>query len=540
MSVALAQFGTALKLIDPCTGTQQTLTLPDGVTIDSTKRPSVASLDLGAVIVYSPSRNLMLLQDGTLILLAPAKPSTNLVAATGAAGNLTGAYQWAYTFIRKDGSGNVITESAMSPLSTAVSFTAQQASLSSIDVSTDTDTVTGRRVYRTLSGGAILYKSFDIDNNTDTTATDNNADASLGILPTNSHRTYEVPGTNAADSSKLQIIVSWKNRIWGVTNGAREKDNVLFSEDGLAYNFGSGNTLVASPKGVEATGVVGFIPRRDQLGVGKRGGLWQITGDSELSFSIIQIGFSKGGIIAPRTIQIINDKAYYLGFDGVNRWDDEAIVSLTDTKVKPWFNTDRYFERDEFVNAFAKFNHLRNQYELHLVEVGQSVGQVWVAWNTDTQAWYGIHRTGIANLTCAATVDCGDGTPQVLVGSASGQVYSLDPDTYHDATVTAIALNVVTPKYVGGEPDLEKLFGELSVVAKTETKGFLTVEATLGQLNEETPQSSAMLVDLTLGRHRLRRLGTGIYAQLEFTEESVDQPVTIFGYELPVSVLGRR
>jgi len=534
MAVALVQFGSSLALIDPDTGASNTLALPDGVTIDSTKRPSVAALDLGAAIVNSPSRNLLLISTGTLVLLAPAKPSTSLVAAVGAAGVLTGNYKYAFSFIRKDGSGNIITESAMSAFSNTVALTADQADLTSIDVSTDTTTVTGRRLYRTLSGGSILFFLADIDNNSATTYTDNTADAALSILPENGHRTFEIPGTNASDTSKLRLITTWKNRLWGVTNNARKLDDVNYTDDGLPYRWGTGgaNTLVAEPKGVTSTGVVGFIARRDQLGIGRRDGLWQITGDSDLSFRIIRIAVDRGGLIGQRSVVVQNDEAFYHGPDGVNFWNDEGVRSLSDATVKPWFSTDRYFKRSEFPNSFAKFNGVRNQYELHLVEVGQSVSQVWIAFNRDAKTFYGIHRTGIANLTCASAVGNLNGVPRVLVGSASGQVYSLDPETYHDATATAIALRVTTPKYLNSDPGRETNWGRLSVVTRPETKGFLTVEATTGRLDDD-PQTNLMLVDLTEEYAKLRHLGKGTTVQLEFSEASVDQPVAILGFDVP-------
>ncbi len=535
MAVALVQFGTSLALVDPDTGAHQTLTLPDSVTIDSTKRPVVATLDLGAVIVNSPSRNLMLTSTLDLILLAPAKPATAPTTALGVAGVLTGAYQYAVSFIRLDASSNVITESAMSPLSTSLTASADKIELTAIPTSTDTNTVTGRRLYRTLSGGTILYHLADITNNTATTYSDNNADASLSILPEQAHRTNEIPGTNAADTYQLVNITAWKNRLWGTTDNPRAKDDVVFTEDGLAYRWeGSDgiNTLVASPKGQESHGVVGFIARRDQLGVVKRSGLWQITGDSDLSFRIIQISFNRGGLLSQRSVCVINDRAFYLGPDGVNHWDDGGVTSLSDQTVRPWFATDRYFERDEFPNSFAKYNAIRNSYELHLVEADETVSQVWVSFNLDTGRFYGIHRTTLTDLTCAAYVENENGVPRVLLGSSTGQVYQLDPDTFHDGTATAISFRVKTPKYTNSDAGRETQWGELTVVTRPEDTGLLLVEATVGRL-DDAAQTNQMGVDLTQEYGRLRRLGKGTTVQLEFIEESVNQPVAVLGFDVP-------
>lgn len=540
MATVLAQTGTSLVLINPVTGATETLDLPDGVTIDSTKLPSIATLALGAVVVYSPTRNLLLTQDRTLVLLNPAKPSAAPTAAVGTAGVLTGAYQYAVSFIRKDANDNIITESAMSPLSASVTASADKIELTSIPVSTETDTVTGRRLYRTLSGGTILFHLADIDDNSATTYSDNNADASLSILPENEHRTEEVPGTNASDTYKLRLVVSWKNRIWGLSTDPKQQDAILYTEDGLVYRWG--NELSAYPVGQDRHGVVGLAPRRNELGVLKRDGLWQITGDSDASFSIVQIAIQRAGCVAPRSIVTVNDEVFWLGPDGCYQWGVEGVTSITDERTRPWFLSDRYFERSLFPNAFAKFNTLRDQYELHLVEVDETTSAVWVAFQRSKKAWFGIHRTSVTTLNCATNVETDDGIPLVLIAGQDGYLYSLNENTFHDGpsdNKSAIEWSVVTPKYYGDAPDIEHTWLEPSVLTKVETGGMMGMRATLGRAGD-SPQTAEMGVDLTLERERLRRLGLGASAQLEFYQNDVDQPVTLYGFELPFFETGRR
>jgi len=532
MAVVLAQVSDTLLLVDPDTGATEALTLPDSVTIDVTKKPSIATLKLGAIIVNSPSRNLMLTAARTLILLAPSKPSSALVAAVGAGGVLTGDYQYAFSFVRKDANDNVVTESAMAALSNTVALTADQASLTSIDVSTDTDTVTGRRLYRTLSGGAILYHLADIDDNSTTIYTDNAADASLSILPQNSHRTSEVPGTNESDEFQLRLVVSWKNRLWAFSDDPDNLDHILYTEDGLPYQWG--NELVAYPEGQELHGVVGLLPRRDQLGVVKHSGLWQVTGDSDLSFRIVQIAFGLGGMLSAQSGVVVNDEAFYHGPEGVNLWNDSGVRCVSDSAgVRPWFMTDRYFERAQFPNSFGKYNPILNQYELHLIEAGESVSQVWIAYNRDSKGFFGIHRTGLADFSCGTSVENADGISRVLVGGSAGQMYTLTPDTFHDGTVTPIALSVLTAKYNGGDPTGEYLWGEVSTLTRPETTGFLTITAEIGRLDAST-QSAQMLADLTQEYVRHRRIGVGTTVQLTFTEASLNQKVSILGFDVPV------
>jgi hypothetical protein len=537
MAVVLAQVGTTLRLIDPSTGTSTILSLPDGVTIDSTRTPSIATLARGAVIVYSPTRNLLLLADQTLILLVPAAPATSLTAATGAAGVLTGTYQYAFTFIRKDADDNVITESPMSALSNTVTPSAQQVNLSSIDVSTDTDTVTGRRLYRTLSGGSLLYHLDDIDDNTTTVYVDNIPDATLSLLPSNEHNMVGPPGTETTDTYRLKRIISWKNRIWGVSDNPVELDLIRYTEDGLVYQWP--NSLTAYPKGVELHGVIAFAPRRDQLGIMKRGGLWQITGDSDANFRIIQISVGKGGCVAARSVVTINDVVYWLGPDSIYEWNSSGVRSITDDTVRPWFISDRYFDRDQFPSAFAKYNPIRTQYELHLVDVNESTSKVWVAYNITNDRIYGPHRTDVGTLTCTTSTETSDGIPKVLVGSSTGQVYTLTPGTYHDGTTTPIEMEIITPYFSGNAPDIEHFWGELSILSKIEDGGTLSIYPTVGRF-DATEEASALSHDLTLGRERLARLGTGAFVKLRLYNNQVDQPVTIQGIEIPFHEIGRR
>ena len=550
MAVVLVQVDDELRLVDPENGVSTLLTLPDDVAIDGTRRMSVASLKLGAAIVNAPSRNLYLTSSFGLILLNPSKPSTALTAGLGAAGNLTGDYQWAVSFIHKDGDDNVLSESAMSALSTAVAFTADAASLTAIPVSADTDTVTGRRLYRTLSGGSVLYFLADIDDNTTTTYTDDATDASLNILAENGHRTAEIDGTNASDEFRLRYIVSWKNRLWALSENPAERDNVLYTEDGLPYRWGSTaalNELPAYPEGQDIVGVVGMAPRKDQLGVLKRTGVWQITGDSDLSFHIVQIAFGKNGCISDRSIVVIGDKeAFWHAPDGVVLWDNSGVNSITDSTVAPWFKTDRYFNREFFEQSFGKYNEIRDAYDLHLVHVDEEEedSQYWVSYNRTTRAWYGPHKTDLSgiNFNAATKVETEFGVPKVLVGGDDGIIYTLTPDTYHDGSATAIALDVLTQKFNCDTPNIEKEFGELDVLTRVETiNGTLGITATLEHVERDDPNDTVTLgVELTQGRERCGRLGTGRSVQLEFTQSDLDQPCTLEGFELPFAEIGTR
>lgn len=103
-------------------------------------------------------------------------PPTNLAAAVGSAGALTGAYYYTLTFVTAFG------ESAPWPgTATVVNPSSQRVNLSAIPLGA-AGTI-ARRIYRTVAGGTDPKDYFfvaEISDNSTTTYTDNTADGSLG------------------------------------------------------------------------------------------------------------------------------------------------------------------------------------------------------------------------------------------------------------------------------------------------------------------------------------------------------------------------
>src|SRR3990167_835743 len=153
MAFLLAQTGTTLYKVDVATGTATALTFPTGVTLSSTRKPKFALLNQWVAMVNSPTKNLLIDPEGIVTPLVPLAPANAPNVATGSGTGLTGAYMYAASFIVKNSDGDLLAESPIGPPSSAVTAADDDFALTDIPLSPDAH-VTGRRLYRTLTGGA--------------------------------------------------------------------------------------------------------------------------------------------------------------------------------------------------------------------------------------------------------------------------------------------------------------------------------------------------------------------------------------------------
>lgn len=489
-------------------------------------------------MVNSPTRNLSIDPEGTVRPLIPIPPSFGPTMAAGSGTGLTGAYQYKTSFIVTNSDGDLLIESPLSPPSASVTLANQNASLTDIAVSSDT--ISARRLYRTLTGGSSYFHLTDVDGNTATAQIENTPDATLELLPALSASLISPPGT--LPTIKFKNIVEWKSRLWAVPDDPALIDTVYISETNKVYAWP--NSVVAYPTGQDEQGIIGFAVRRNQLGLLKRNGLWQISGASSTTgisvsnVAISQIAFWKAGCLSPDTIISVNDKVYWLGRDGVYEWSDDGVQNISNDQTGPWFKSDTYFNRTRFQNAFARYNEVRNQYELHLAAAGSSSEDRWVSYDLTRKIWLGPHQTGAFTPTHAGYLTDSNGLPMTLVGGSDGVIYTGNSSTYKDGSATAIDYDVYTPFYSVDAPDIIHAWLELSMLSKIEAAGTLTITPYVGRLNASAGTSISH--DLTTGRERLRRLGTGPLMRLRLRQNTVSQGCSPFGFEIPVFEVGRR
>ena len=547
----LVHAGTSLQVVSETGTLFTTITLPAGVTLVDTLPARFAVLTQQVVVANAVSVNIWIdPTDFSARILGIPAPVDAGVASAGGAGLLTGAYAYVYTFTQKI-SGVLVNESPPSPMSNTVTL-ADDELAGTIDVSTEAD-VTGRRIYRTAAGGTDYFMSIDVDDNTSTSFVDNTTDEALADEPLDTTRGNAPGGTDG--SNRLYLLVEWKDYLWGVCSDADQVDNVYYTDLDQIYAWSLFNLFPATPKGADAFGVTGFIPRRDALGVGKRDRLIKITGSSDADFQVLTV-YVNVSLISQDSVVVVRDAAYFLGSDGVYRWDDTGVSCISRPKVDPWFTTSLVFDRTQFASAFAGWNPLTNGYRLNLVPTGGSAPTAWVEYAIDTDSWFGPHGTAAFAPSCRALLRADDAVLRPAMGGADGFLYLENQAGGADVDgpllgTHAIAANVQLRWIAGSEGDLDAThyFGRVVVLARVEAPGTtLTLGGTLGvppTAGLPTPVLNAVVLpltaDLTQGRQVLGRIGVGNALSLTIAQATVGQQFLVYGLQfLETFVVGIR
>lgn len=535
MPFTIIQAGSALKRMSTA-GDLTTITLPSGVTIDATVRGRFAVIGRRIVFIRAPSKNLVLEADSDVAHpLAITPPTFAPTVAAGSGTGLTGTYKVRVVFKIKDEYGFVQAMSAPSPESSGVALSNQTLAVSNIAVSSD-PAVNARGLERTTNAGSVYYPWFDIDDNTSTSAEDAIADAALSLLP--SPDPVIVPAGTALGGSKLRLIMEWKGFLWAVSDSIDETDYVLRSDGDNIYSWPG--KLRADPVGADEFGVTALMPRRDELGIGKRDLIHKIRGSDEDTFEMIEVVRGTGPV-SQESVVVVRDVAYFLGEDGVYSWDAAGVTPLSDDRARAWFTTDTYFNRTLFDQSEAKWNPVLDTYELHLAAVGTSDLNRWVALHLsgpNKGKWLGPHKTGAFTPTAVGLLEDANDLARPVIAGSDGHVYEMNSATKTDGASTAIDLDVMTGWHSANTPDILKFFKHLLMRLKKQSGGTLEITPYVGEFDAaaQLPISH----DMTVPRRRHRRLGIGRFFKLRLRNNVAAEDVTVSGYEVPYHEVSRR
>lgn len=548
MAFTLIQAGSSLYAVNSDGVASSALTLPPGVTLAYNLRPRFCKFEMGlqayAIVVNTPTVPISVDATGITRTIDPPGPLTAPTVASAGAGVLTGGYLYLFTYLVEDTNGNTIAESDYSPNMAAV-FNANNNETTVTFTASPTYGVTGRRLYRTVQNGGVYFPLVDIADNTTTTYTDNNTDASLSTIA----------GPSLGPIPDLTLVCEFAGRLWGVDR--RDVDHLRYTEAGTMSGWSLLDTLAIPHIGSDAAGITALIPRRDGLGVTRRDIFVQVTGSDRTNFKPTTVnGGENVGCVSQESVVVFNDVAYFLFRDGVYQWDNTGIKSLTDGKIRTWFTSDIVFNRSMFWQSFAQFDPVNKRYRLFLASTGSAVINRWIEYDLSTGTWWGPHQTTAFQLQSAVTIAGRNQQPYAMIGDSTGYL-SKDQSNKNDwgqpinfsvitKSLSSIRVPVLTGYATYNEPDKEKYFGELTMFGTYETDGDggqgshqLLITPTSGDANAVPGPSFSY--DMSQGRQRLPRLGTGKFLKLEFDHNVVDEDVVLFGFEVnPVNIIGRR
>lgn len=531
MAYTIVQVGTTLHFVDVL-GTLSPITLPDGIDLRSDVPPRWVVYGRYVILVNTPNRPVSVDASGIARPLTPLAPRLAPVLSGVSGGTLSGTYNHGrYTFIIRDDDGTMIAESDFSPASSAdVVITTQDLRYASLDLAPDA-AVTARRCYRVTTLGATLFQWIDLDGNVLTAVQDDLPDAALG----------ETAAPTLGSPPRLTLIAEFRDRLFGV--GDLNVDNVVYTETGLMYAWPPLNSLVIPRVGSDAIGITGFLQRRESLGVGRLNRLSAITGTGQetttgdIDLRVIVIS-DQCGIVSNEASVVYRDTAYFLWLDGVYQWNDNGLVCLSDGvdgkgRVRAWFASDDYFDRNKFPLAFAQIDTTRMKYRIFLYDLAGVLH--YVEFDLNERTWDGPHRIDAFQATSAFLRYNAKAVQIPTVGGADGGIY--DQGSMPTATDVAVSgqpygidFEVDTKWYPGSSPDRETYFGQLSLLGAVQPAGTLAVTPRVGYL--DAPAQVPIPYTMPRGRQRLRRLGFGKLLTLNLKHTAPDEPVAIFGFEI--------
>lgn len=527
MAFTIVQSGTALQFLDT-SGTIATLTLPTNITLSADRIPRFAIFGRRVVVVNSPNRPITVDALGVVRVLSPRPPGTLMTLSAVAGGSLTGTYTAKQTFRIRDAMGNIIAESDFGPVTAAASVTAQYLKAVGMDVSPDD--VTSSMIYRPTTGGSVYFPWIEVDGNTQTSVQDDLSDAGLSLVAA------PVLGT----APDLTLVAEYKGRLWGVDRFAN--DDLRYTEAGKMYAWPYARLIPIPKPGSDHFGVTALGATRDALIVGRYNILHQITGSNSTNFSPVKIS-ENCGIVSQESVSVFNNEVHFLWQDGVYRWNTSGLKCISDGdnekgRVRSWFTTDDYFNRAQFGIAKSLIDPVEKKYKLFLAAAGSTALDRWVEYDMVSGTWWGPHKTGAFTPSCTFMRSDANDIITSTIGSTNGFLWK-EQATKTDDTATAIDFDVDTKRHDAQTPDIDKVWGQLSILGTAQSAGTLTVTPSVGEL-DASAASRTLAFDLRKNREMVGRSGTGKHLKLNFRENSPGQDVRLTGYEQEFAEMGKR
>lgn len=292
-----------------------------------------------AVLLSDPGQSVSIAAFNGVMTVYSSAASTGMVAGTGAAGTLTGTYQWKVTFVAANGE-----ESDGSSDTVGVVLSAQQGALTAINTG-DARTV-ARNLYR--KGGTLTshYLVGTIQDNSSTTYSDNMTD--ILALATGVILAGDVPGdypnSRLGQTASVRFPALHYDRTFWIVPGTNK---IIWSKPLNGFAYPAINTLNVGD-GKPCTRVVSIF---GELIIIKTDSIWRLTGNDETSFDLTQTPSAVGTDMS-FTIVALPDKIIFANRWGLWVFNGYTSVPLT-TKLDLWFKQDDRTNEELFgVNGF--------------------------------------------------------------------------------------------------------------------------------------------------------------------------------------------
>lgn len=301
-----------------------------------------------------------------------AAPVVAPSSATGAAGNLAGAYQYQVTFVTASGA-----ETNPSPSSTVVNPSSQQVSLSNI--ATGTSEVTSRKIYRTTNGGTVFYHLDTINDNTTTTYTDDIADVDLG--------TDIAPSDHDDPPTGLKFLTVYKEFLFGVDPDYPNR--LYFSHQSFPEIFstaeGVGYYMIIGLN--DGENIIGALPLRGSLYVFKERSTWPIIGGTPDDLKTTNQPLSDSIGLYHRSMDYVDigggDIIVGLGKNGLYAFDGYSYRNIG---VQPQVGIDitafiKTLDPNQLHRAYGFNDIAKNQYRCFVRQSGYAYNNKEIVWD---------------------------------------------------------------------------------------------------------------------------------------------------------------
>jgi hypothetical protein len=450
-----------------------------------------------------------------------AAQTVSFAANTGAAGVLTGTYQYKVTFYNSStGHESNPSDDNTVPRSVSVALTSQQGSLVGIPVSSDPQ-VNKRRIYRTTANGGIWLYLDVINDNLTTTYTDNIPDTSLGVA-------LDTFGNGVPPV--FAFIEIWKGFAFMVP---KNSSRVYFSKSGFP-NAVDSNDYRDLDVG-DGSVITGMKRIHDTLVIYKNNSIWNGVGDDRTTFGFIRQIPDVGGVgnygIVPAPGK---NTHYFTSSDGFHAYNgvSEGIVALGVQKDFQALNQGR-------LNVISGKPYKTRKLLLWVASSGLLSQNDTLFWYDYVQDKWGTRGLTNVKANIIATMLDNASREQFYIGGYTGYVWQGDVGGSDDGQ--PITCEVIDRAHPKNDNDSENVKSFYHLFLWFNPVPGSTVNVSYAIDNPEGTYVSLGTLDTSLpsGQQHVHMIALGRRIYFKFTESSMTQGIILRGWKLYYKNLGR-